>query len=189
MTKVSKVVLATALVWVGTYAIEGYVHKVKKEALIKQADAYIAETKKPSSGWAYQELTNPLAKGTIKAAIIHSTNSFEFAFPYQGLQNAKLMVRNHPQEGTELMLTIERGQLLCHPGSCAYTILFDDGEPMKLEGAYSSDFNSTVVFLKHDVKLLKKLKTAKKVSIGMAVFQEGVRIFEFDVSNLDSTKI
>ena len=84
--------------------------RLAQEALAKQ------EQHLQSMGlrWNYEESPDKMGRGAIKQAYISSLNEIEFDFPYREPQRATLQLRKHPKYGNDVILSIERGQFLCH---------------------------------------------------------------------------
>jgi hypothetical protein len=154
-------------------------------AKIKQAEADARER----GNWQYDSYSDALSKGSVKAATVSSENQLSFDFPYQGLQSVRLMLRNHPQHGRDVILRIEQGQIICSSYSCPISVVFDDGKPLRFEGTEPTDNSTEVVFIPAYSTFLKRLATAKTMRIGFTVHQEGQQVAEFKVKGFDASKL
>ena len=136
--------------------------------------------------WVYEEATDKMGGGTSKSASIGSINTFNLEFPYQGEQRATLTIRKHPRYGKDVILSIERGQFVCNTFDCRIDISFDGGKPILAGGNEPSDHSTTAVFIhgRSFDSLSRQIKKSKRMSIGMNFFQQGTRVFEFDVEGL-----
>src|ERR1700759_737002 len=76
--------------------------------------------------WAYGEDQEKMGRGVIRWASIESTNTVSFSFPYQGEQHATLALVNHPVQGKEVILRIERGQFQTGIDGARVVVRFDD---------------------------------------------------------------
>jgi LSD1 subclass zinc finger protein len=139
----------------------------------------------PPSQWIYKVKNDPMG-GTVATAGVASNNTIEFDFPYQGTQNASLIVRN--DDGYSVIVGVQRGQFLCTMG-CSVQVRFDAGESQRWRAAGASDLDSTVIFLRNESKFLKQLKTAKVVRVEAEFYQEGTRVLEFPTARFDVTKL
>jgi len=153
-----------------------------------QADAAAQEARERGA-WNYDREEEPLAKGTVKFARVMSENAFDFDFPYQGEQHAQLTLRNHPRYGRDVILQIEKGQIICSSYSCPIAVVFDDGKPQHFEGNEPEDNSSETVFIPAYPTFLKRLATAKTVRIGFTVYQEGSQVAEFKIKGFDPAKL
>jgi len=137
----------------------------------------------------YSADLDPMTGRTSRMARIESENTVEFDFPYQGAQHATLVIRNHPSFGRDVMLQIERGQILCPSyDECTVRVRFDDGSPERWMGAGPSDNSSTTVFIRGSSRFLQRMRAAKVVRIEIPVFQEGNPSFEFHVGGFDNQR-
>ena len=155
---------------------------VSKEKTIKKLKE---EKKKKQLGlrWNYLTSSDPMG-GTIKMAYVLSLNQFSFGFPYQGTQRAKLTLRNHPRYGKDVILSIERGQFLCGISSCQLTVRFDDRPPQKYTAVEPADYSTTSLFIRNYSRFVRNLRRSKKLYIEAKFYQEGSRVFEFEVDGL-----
>ena len=135
-----------------------------------------------NSSWVYQNYEDPMGRGNIHLATVTSTNSVEFDFPYTGSQHATLGIRKHPKYGNEIYLQIEKGQFLIGYDGKNFAVRFDEKPVMKFWAVESDDHSTTIAFIKGYDRFVRELKTAKTVRIEAPFFQEGSRVFEFDVS-------
>ena len=141
-------------------------------------------TSETSHTWSYSEEPDKLGRGTVRTASIESTNTVEFGFPYSGVQRATLQLRKHPEYGKDVILYIEKGQFLCRFDGCSVNIRFGDGTASKYSAAEAGDNSTTVLFIQNYDRFVGNLMKANKVAIEATFYQEGARVFEFDVSNL-----
>lgn len=123
------------------------------------------------------------------SASIASENMIELGFPYQGKQFGTLLVRNDPRLGRDIMFRVFKGQITCSSYSCPITVRFDDGNPQTVHGNESADHDSTVVFLEGYDRLVSQMAKAKLMRIEIQFYQEGLRVFEFDVRDFDANKL
>lgn len=87
------------------------------------------------------------------------------------------------------MLSIERGQILCHSyGDCSVRVRFDDGKLQTFGGNPPEDNSSEYVFIPAFTTFMKQLPTAKVVKIEVPIYQSGRPVFEFDVSGFKPEK-
>jgi len=141
------------------------------------------------SQWNYQRRDDAMAKGVIYEASVESSNTVNFAFPYQGDQRATLTLRTHPRYGKDAIFSIERGQLTCSSyDGCTVLVRFDDGAPVRYSAAAPEDNSSETLFIRDYSGFVARMIKAKTVRISATVFQQGSPAFEFDVSNFDQDR-
>jgi hypothetical protein len=141
------------------------------------------------SQWIYSVDEDQMAKGTTHHAIVQSTNTVEFGFPYAGPQHGMLGLRTHPRHGKDVIFKIERGQILCRPyEDCTVLVRFDDGKAQSYSGVGAADNSTETIFIRNYSRFVSAMMKAKTVRIAADVYQEGAPVFEFDVSGFDEAK-
>ncbi|QDZ06431.1 zinc-ribbon domain-containing protein [Sphingomonas panacisoli] len=139
----------------------------------------------PNANWDYSSDVDKVRGGTTFYATTTSTNSISQSAPYDGLTTMSLMVRKSPAYGTDVLLTISSGQMMCPSyEGCSGTVRFDDGKAQRISFNGPADSSSEVVFVVGAKAFLEKLKKAKKVVIEKTLYQAGSPQFEFDVAGL-----
>jgi len=158
------------------------VSKRRKE----QAKARILELE---NKWSYSVRTDPMTSRKSRAASIQSENWVNFDFPYRGAQRATLTLRAHPSYGTDVIVSIEQGQILCSSyKTCDIRVRFDDGTAQSWQGIGPEDNSSTSVFIRNYSRFLTLLRRSNEVRVQLPVYQEGAPIFEFHVAGFDSDR-
>jgi len=139
--------------------------------------------------WGYAKAEDKMTGGTTYHAIVLSTNTVDFDFPYQGSQNARLHLRIDPKYGKDVIFSLEKGQILCNSyEDCTVLVRFDDEKPMKFSAAEPADHSSETVFIENYSKFVGEMMKAKTVRISANIYQQGSPVFEFDVSGFDVQK-
>lgn len=139
--------------------------------------------------WSYSHDEDAMAKGTVHQAIVRSTNTVSFDFPYAGPQHGTLTLRTHPRYGRDVALSIEKGQFQCPSyQACTVLVRFDDQPAVQYTGVGPEDNSTETVFLRDYNGFVAKMLKAKKVRISANIFQEGAPVFEFDVSGFDPAR-
>lgn len=151
----------------------------KAEAEFKQAAE--AGTLGP---WRYALKEDRMGGGETRTAITTSKNQISFGSPYQGSQRATLLLRAHPRYGRDVMLSVEKGQFICGVGGCNVTVRFGGGKPQRYSASPPSDYSSTVLFIEGHDRFVANARKVEKLLIEAAFYQEGNRVFEFDVATL-----
>lgn len=154
---------------------------------VAQAAAAAAADTKPAipinveSGWEYTQETDPMTSKAAKYAKLLSENSLSLDFPYAGKNYGQITVRQHPKWGLDVLVQVEKGQMLCHSydESCKVTIRFDDGPPQRFGGAEPEDNSSTVIFLRDEARFLKEASKAKRILVQATFYQNGEQLLEF----------
>jgi hypothetical protein len=143
-----------------------------------------AEQRRLGLKWNYEESDDKMGRGKIKTAVVRSLNKVELGFPYEGAQRGALQLRNHPRYGTDVVLIIERGQFLCGIDGCNLEVRFGDGKRLTFKASEAADHSTTVLFISDYERFLANTRKVENVYIEAQFYQEGNRVFEFDVSGL-----
>lgn len=139
-----------------------------------------------TSKWSYSS-DEAKVRGTKSFyASTTSTNAINQAPPYGGGTTMELTIRQSSNKGTDVMLIISEGQMMCPSyEGCSATVRFDDGhaESIRLNGP--SDNSSETVFVTGAKRFVASLKKAKHLVVEKTLYQAGNPQFEFDVSGLN----
>lgn len=139
--------------------------------------------------WSYFHDRDAMGKSAIYQAQISSTNSVNFAFPYDGAQHARLTLRIHPWYGNDVILSIEKGQFLCSSyDGCSVLVRFDDEKAVKYVAASAADNSTETLFIRNYARFFAGVLKAKRVRIAASVYHQGEPIFDFDVGGFDENK-
>ena len=156
----------------------------KKEKARLAMEAMLAEFK-----WRYHVTTDELTSKPTYLAVVKSINQVSFDFPYQGIQRGALMLRTHPQYGKDLILRVEKGQMLVRSyEDTAVKVVFDEGSPISYRVVGPSDHGTTSLFIRDYSGFVGRMMKAKKVKVSVPFYQQGNVVFEFNVSDFDSDR-
>ena len=183
VTKIAVVALFLVLIMMLSNAVLN-----PTKSTVPQPEGTLANTASEQNlnpSWHYENSQDKMGRGTVKAAIVESTNKVEFGFPYQESQRGTLMLRNHPKHGKNVIFSIEHGQFLCGIESCSVSVRFDAGRPQVYTASEPTDHSTTTLFIENYARFLAGLKKSKRVSIEASFFQEGSRVFEFETTGLN----
>jgi len=143
----------------------------------------------PDSQWSYSQLADEMSKGTTYTALVSSSNTVNFDFPYSGEQHATLRLRIDPRYGKDVIFSIEKGQILCPSyEGCSVLVRFDDGKASNYTALGTADNSTETIFINNYSKFVENMLKAKKVRISTTIFQQGAPVFEFDVSGFDQNQ-
>lgn len=158
----------------------------KSDAEVKKAEKEAERAVREAEGtvWAYETEDEDMGRGKVRYARVRSLNEIEFDFPYAEPQRAILMLRRHPKHGNDVILSIERGQFLAGLDGTDVAVKFDNESPRQFHAVEPADHSTTHLFIRGFDRFLAKAKKAKRLKIEAEFYQEGNRVFEFDVSGL-----
>lgn len=140
--------------------------------------------KQENNSWEYSEEIDEMTDKTTYIASINSTNEVEFGFPYEGGSSLRLILRDSPQYGKDIMISISSGQFNTDIYGTKIKVRFDDAPAFDVKCNEPSDVSSDVLFLTNYSKLIKLMKESKTLKINAEFFQEGVHTFTFDIEGL-----
>lgn len=151
----------------------------------KEAVAQNEPVKPIGQTWQYNSFMDQMTSKLIHLASIESNNTVNFDFPYQGEQHATLRLRRHPRFGSDVMLVIERGQFNTRYDGTPVLVRFDDGTAVRFTAAEADDHDRKILFIQGFKRFVEKINKASVVRIEAPFYNEGNRVFEFDVSGLN----
>ncbi|AZF41687.1 hypothetical protein C4J87_1514 [Pseudomonas sp. R1-43-08] len=135
--------------------------------------------------WNYAEDEDTMSGKPMRRAYVASINTVDFKFPYAGVQRATLTIRKHPRWGTSVYVAIEKGQFVCGYDDCEVRVKFSKGKSQRMSASEPDDHSSDLLFISNASSFIAQARKSDKVYIEANFYQEGSRIFEFDIPDLD----
>ncbi|MES2689606.1 MAG: hypothetical protein V4658_04340 [Bacteroidota bacterium] len=144
-----------------------------------------ADSIEQTNNWTYEETVDEMDGTKSKFASTGSTNTLQFAFPYDGGSTGDLVVRKTGKK-LDVYLKISKGQFISsYTWDRTVDIKFDDGKTLQYAYGSSSDYSSDVIFLDNAAQLLSKLKAAKQVKIKIDFYQYSGQVLTFNTEGLN----
>ena len=144
----------------------------------------------PKSNWEWQYDVDEMTSNVRSFAHNYSTNKLSFDFPYQGDQQGSLLVRHQSSEGSDVIISIQKGQIQCRSYSgCKIKVRFDQNPPEEFDAAGPADNSSEMVFILDTKTFLEKLEKSEKLLVQLTVFHEGNPVLEFDTNGFSSEQL
>lgn len=113
--------------------------------------------------------------------VTKSLNSHDLHPPYGSDVSATLMVRKHPRYGTDVIVSIGSGQLLCASHDrCAISVRFDEDKLQTYSGGGPTSLDRKILFIEDHQRFIKRLKKSSSVKIELPLYIDGVKIYTFD---------
>lgn len=137
-----------------------------------------------SSSWHYYDQSDAMRDKPSKFACVTSENMIAFGFPY-GTVSAELCLRDSPEYGKDVMLSVTKGHFLCRYNGCTVNVKFSDKKILKYTAAEPSDYSTNILFIRNFKSFVKNLKTSKETIIEAEFYQQGSRQMIFNTENLD----
>jgi hypothetical protein len=155
------------------------------DALDAVADNISTAAPIASTPWTYTSDDDKVRSGVSYYAATTSTNAVRQEAPYDSETTMRMTVRKTPAFGTDVVLTISSGQLMCPSyEGCSGTVRFDDGPARRVRFNGPADDSSDTIFVVGASSFIADLKKAKKVIIEKTLYEAGNPQFEFDVHGL-----
>jgi hypothetical protein len=129
--------------------------------------------------WKYATDTDQMSGNKVVSASVDSTDSLRLQSPYAGANKGRLIVRNHPRHGLDVLFLVQKGQIMCRRSSCEVLVRFDEEEPETFPGSPSADHSSNVVFIGNQERFIELARNAKRIRVQVAYFQNGLQILNF----------
>lgn len=146
----------------------------------------VAEALRVAAGtWSYSVSNDDMSGRPIYSALLTSRNSFELDFPYQDPQKATLQLRQHPKHGTDVIISLERGQILCSFDGCRHDVRFDEGNAVAWTMLEPESNQNDLVFVRDARSFISKMREGDLVRVQLKLYDEAPVTLEFDVSQFD----
>ena len=138
-----------------------------------------------TSNWDYSVDVDKMTSKESKFSSLTSDNVLRLDFPYKDSSNyGNLTVRNMPSSGTNVLVSVSKGQIIC-PGygdGCTVTVRFDQAPPVRFGAIGPSDHSSTVFFIRDTKRFIAGAVKAKKILIQFTMYQAGSQTLEFSTA-------
>lgn len=177
MSKARKVFIALILAFVGYVAYTAT--SVMQD--VQQPSSTNAPVDKKIT-WVYDKTTDPI-RGDTNTAAIDSNELLDLKSPYSGYQRATILVREMKGK-REVIISIQKGQLICDFRDCSINAKFDSGAVRKWSTSKASDHSSTVLFIDNAASFIKELQSKKVAYIELEFYQQGVQTLSFNIEGL-----
>lgn len=134
------------------------------------------------SHWVKRTSSDEMTDETNVWMSLLSDNQHEFEFPYHGGSKLQIDVRYRKQDGSQVILTLSRGQLQTTNFSNGNNVIvrFDEDAPVTFSTTEPADYSTSYLFLNNPRKFINRAKNAKKIKIQVPVYDEGQPVFEFE---------
>lgn len=151
----------------------------------EQAAADKARRQSMGLSWNYADGEDNMSGKPVRRAYVSSINTVDFKFPYSGTQRATLTIRKHPRWGTSVYVAIDKGQFVCGYDDCDVRVRFSKGNAQRMSASEPDDHSSNILFISNASSFIAQARKSDKVYIEADFYQEGTRVFEFDISDLE----
>jgi hypothetical protein len=133
-----------------------------------------------NENWRLDTSEDQMTGKPIRSAYAISLNSLALDFPYRGLNYGQLTVRQHPKYGLDVIVSVEKGQLLCGSyDGCTVQVRFDDAPPANFSANGPADHSTTSLFLSNPKRFIAGASKAKHIRVAFSMYQSGTQVLEF----------
>lgn len=164
--------------------VETLTQSSNSETASSEGTQAASDASRPSK-WSYNTYRDEMRGTESKTATVASENTVKLDFPY-GEQQGELTLRTDPKSGLNVMVSVEKGQILCNSFSENHiSAKFDGGPVQNFRCTDASDGSSNVAFIVDEKTFLKKVRGAKRTIVEAEFFQQGRQQFVFETTGLD----
>ncbi|AGB78348.1 hypothetical protein D782_2374 [Enterobacteriaceae bacterium strain FGI 57] len=121
-----------------------------------------------------------MGRGKNEIASVLSENTINLPSPYEGEQKATLSLRRLNDGDNEIVIHIDKGQIICDIALCSVLFKIDDAKPFGMRFNHPKDGSSNVIIGDLHAKDIKTLKKAKKIKVELTIHQGGEHVFTFN---------
>ena len=155
------------------------IDKLAKEAALKAVDSL-------KMRWSIRETKDEMTDRNTKIASAISQNTVNFDFPYEGGSTLSMYIREKDSK-IDVYFIISQGQFVCneYSGTDEIVMRFDEDEAITYKTSESATGDSKYLFIRYDKdakQILNKCRTSKMIRVKAPFYQEGSRVFTFNVN-------
>jgi hypothetical protein len=133
-----------------------------------------------NENWHFDTSPDQMTGKPVKQATVMSTNSLTLDFPYRGNNYGQLTVRQHPKYGLDVIVSVEKGQMLCGSyDGCFVQVRFDEAPPANFSASEPADHSTTHLFLDNPKRFIAGASKAKQIRVAFSMYQAGTQVLEF----------
>jgi hypothetical protein len=138
-------------------------------------------------GWQYSQREDEMGRGTAYTALLFSANCVDFSFPYESGQPGVLVVTRLPKTAGSgawrMVILMAKGQFSSYASEYV-TVQFDGGSLQQFTIGNVPNSKNNGIFIKDVAGFVRQLRRSSHVKIEATFYNDGVRVFEFDVQGL-----
>lgn len=133
-----------------------------------------------AQGWKYRSVPDKMSGEKIVTASVISSNSLRLDFPYRGTNHGQLTIRQHPEYGLDVIVSVARGQIICRGvDECSLRVKFGTSEPTEFEATGPADLSSDTLFIDDAINFISEAKKVRSILVQLNMFQAGNQVLEF----------
>lgn len=187
--KQTSIITWLALIFIGIPVLWSVFSGASNDSSTDEITTTITEnavTPVTQSNWEYNEVKDEMRGSVSHFAQSGSINNIKLDFPYTGGTSLFLVLRNTPENGNEVLISTNNGQLWCEYSNCYMSAKFDNNEVKRYPLAKAVAGSSETMFLDGSIEqFISDLKKSETAMIEIGFFNYGNQQFEFETSNLE----
>ncbi|WP_256670991.1 hypothetical protein, partial [Pseudomonas sp. FSL R10-0765] len=82
-------------------------------------------------------------------------------------------------------ISLDKGQFICGYDDCYVRVRFANGKAQRMSASEPSDHSNNLLFISNASSFISQARKSDTVFIEANFYQEGSRVFEFDISDLE----
>lgn len=130
--------------------------------------------------WSYKTHTDEMSDTDYESASIRSSNSLKLEWPTRGGNFGTLHLIARKDNGQQLMLHVQGGQIMCSEyAGCRIKVRFDRDPPLTFSGRQSPDGDTSTILFNHEGTFLSRAMSAKSILVEVQLYREGVQVLRF----------
>lgn len=132
------------------------------------------------SEWKHEIKEDKMGRGSDEIATTKSLNELNLSQPYDGAQKASLSFRRLGKGVNEIVLSVQKGQIVCESAGCMVLFRIDSDEPFRIAMDHPKDGSSNVLVGDMTTNEQRKLLAAKSIFAEITLYQNGEQLVEFN---------
>jgi hypothetical protein len=159
-------------------------------ACYDKAAAKAPATPAPAAGpaaapgkWSYSSNDDAMNGTQRQVASLNAENTIQLGFPYAGHNQPRLILRKNGK-ALDVMISVDKGQILCPLSECSVKVKFDDKAPGRYSGTGPADHSTTMLFLDPASKFIEQTKKSTTILVEINMYQAGQQLLKFNTGGL-----
>ncbi|WP_019988180.1 hypothetical protein [Rudanella lutea] len=142
----------------------------------------MSQTRTSAEGWKYSQSQSTTGDITYRA-VLSSTNTIEFSYPYTGGTNVSLTIRK-TKENEYVYLEVEKGLFTRSFQNGSAQVQFDGRKPITYNLSAAANGRANIVFFEKEDRLIEQMKRAKNMLVSLSFAGQKPREVKFQITGL-----
>lgn len=155
---------------------------IKGEEFESGKDSQIDSVTASQSSWTYDTVTVEMTNAIRKTALVLSTNTEEFKFPYEGGTKAGILIIDENKKKGAVVF-VNKGQFTSSKNEMM--VRFNNGKPEVFETYQTTPGDPTMMTIVDANEFIKKISQSDSTKIESSFYADGQVVFKFQTSDFD----